>query len=91
MNRSLSFRPIAITLFVALSVSYVLCIIGDLLFGWTMYQSWAPLMPGFTWPLSTGGFIIGLLWIIGYSIYVAAIFVYPYNYLIRREQDGEQA
>jgi hypothetical protein len=79
----LQFRPLAITLFMALSVSYVLCIAGDLLFGWTMYVAWAPLLPGFAWPLTAGGFLIGLLWLVCYSLYGAALIVFPYNYLIR--------
>jgi hypothetical protein len=83
MRPFLQFRPLAITLFVALSVSYVLCIAGDLLFGWTMYVAWAPLLPGFAWPLTAGGFLIGLLWLVGYSLYGAALIVFPYNYLIR--------
>lgn len=85
MRTSLQFRPLAITLFVALGVSYVLCIAGDLLFGWTMYEAWLPLLPGFTWPPTAVSFLIGLLWIVGYSLYVAALIVYPYNYLTRRQ------
>ena len=84
MNTGLRFRPVAITLFIALTVSYLLCIAGDLLFGWTMYTAWAPLLPGFTWPLTVGGFVIGLLWLVGYSLYIAALIVWPYNYLTRQ-------
>jgi hypothetical protein len=83
MRPYLQFRPLAITIFVALLVSYVLCIVADWLFGWTMYVAWAPLLPGFTWPLTAGGFLIGLLWLVGYSLYGAALIVFPYNYLIR--------
>ncbi|HLC02953.1 MAG TPA: hypothetical protein VJK02_07950 [Anaerolineales bacterium] len=84
MNKALSFRMVSITLFIALLVSYILCIVGDLLFGWTMYTVWAPLIPGFTWPLSGGGFLIGLLWLVTYSLYLGALLVLPYNYLTRR-------
>jgi hypothetical protein len=69
---------------VALVFSYVLCIAGDLLFGWTMYETWTPLLPGFTWPLTTSSFAIGLLWLVGYGLYGAALLVLPYNYLYRR-------
>lgn len=86
MRPSLQFRPVVITVFVALALSYVLCIAGDLLFGWTMYQAWAPLLPGFTWPVTAVGFLIGLLWIVGYSLYSAAMIVFPYNYLMARQQ-----
>lgn len=86
MKNTINFRALTITLLIALSISYVLCIVGDLLLGWTMYQAWAPLLPGFTWPLTFGGFLIGLLWLIGYSLYVAALIALPYNYFVRRQQ-----
>ena len=84
MRHSLQFRSVAITLFIALSVSYGLCILGDVLFGWTMYASWVPLLPGFTWPVTGAGLLIGLLWTIAYSVYIAILIVYPYNYLSRQ-------
>ena len=85
MKGLLSFRVIATTLFIVLAVSYVLCIATGLLFGWTMYQAWTPLLPGFAWPLTVNGFLVGLLWIIGYSLYGAALWVFPYNALVRRQ------
>lgn len=85
MKTSINFRALTIALLIFLIVSYLLCIAGDLLFGWTMYQAWQPLLPGFTWPLTTGGFLIGLLWLIGYSLYVAALIALPYNYLVQRQ------
>ena len=85
MKATISFRALTIALFIALSISYVLCIVGDLLLGWTMYQAWAPLLPGFTWPLTFGGFLIGLLWLVGYSLYIAALIALPYNYFVRRQ------
>ena len=84
MNTNLRFRPVAITAFTALAVTYLLCIAGDLWFGWTMYTVWTPLLPGFTWPLTAGGFTIGLLWLVGYSLYIAALIVWPYNYFTRQ-------
>ncbi len=92
MKAKLDFWSASVALFVAFTVSYVLCVAGDLIFGWTMYQVWAPLMPGFTWPVTAGGFIIGLLWIVGYSLYLAALLVWPYNYWVSRgASDGKQA
>jgi hypothetical protein len=85
MTGPLSFRATAITLLIVLVVSYVLCIAGDLLFGWTMYQAWMPLLPGFTWPLTVRGFLVGLLWLVGYSLYGVALIVLPYNYIVRRQ------
>jgi len=68
-----------------LTVSYVLCIAAGLTFGWKMYEAWAPLLPGFTWPVTAVGFFIGLLWLVGYSLYGAAILVLPYNYLVSKQ------
>ncbi len=44
-----------------------------------------PLLPGFTWPLTAGGFLLGLLWLVGYSLYGAALLVLPYNYFVRSQ------
>jgi hypothetical protein len=77
MKESLSFRTMATTLFVVLAVRYVLCIAAGLLFVWTMYQAWMPLLPGFSWPLTAKGFLVGLLWMVGYSLYGAALWVVP--------------
>lgn len=82
MKTTINFRALFLTLLIASVVSYLLCIAGDLLFGWRMYQAWAPLLPGFSWPLTTGGFLIGLLWLVGYSLYAAALIALPYNFLI---------
>lgn len=84
MKRRLDFKAFSITAFIAGSVSYLLCIIGDLLFGWTMYEVWAPLLPGFTWPLTFQGFLIGLVWLVLYSIYLAVLIVLPYNFFAQR-------
>ncbi len=88
MNKTINFRAATITLLIALVFSYVLCIIGDLVFDWTMYEVWAPLLPGFTWPVTWGGFFLGLLWMVGYSLYFAILLVLPYNYLIQRQANG---
>ena len=83
MNKPIRFQPVAITFLIALSVSYLLCIALGLAFDWTMYQSWLPLLPGLTWPVTAVSFLIGWLWIVGYSFYGAAILVLPYNYLVK--------
>lgn len=85
MTHKLDFRAFTLTLFVAGLATYILCIIGDLLFGWTMYQAWAPFLPGFVWPLTPAGFLIGLVWLVLYSLYCAALIVWPYNLFIRRK------
>ena len=86
MKATLSFRAIAIALLTMLVVSYVLCVAVCLLFDWsTMYRAWMPLLPGFVWPPTVGGFLLGLLWVVGYSLYGAALIVLPYNWVVRRE------
>ena len=86
MKATISFRALALTLLIALESSYLLCIAGDLLFGWTMYEAWASLLPGFTWPLTTGGFLLGLVWLVGYSLYLGVLIALPYNFFVRRSQ-----
>ncbi|MEX1138688.1 MAG: DUF5676 family membrane protein [Bacteroidota bacterium] len=79
MNK-LRFKPVAgaVTIFGALS--YVLCVVFDLIFPqWAMYQLWEILLPGFTW-ISWGSFFIGLVGIVVYGVYIAAVFVTVYNY-----------
>lgn len=85
MDKKLNFPALVFTFLMGSVVSYVLCIAGDLLFGWTMYQIWAPLLPGFTWPVSVGGFLVGLIWLVAYSLYGAALIVLPYNFLVNRQ------
>lgn len=85
MRTFLNFRAVALTLLVAATTSYVLCILGDLFFGWTMYRVWSPLLPGFTWPLTASGFVVGLVWLVAYSLYGAVILVLPYNYLMQQQ------
>ena len=89
MVTALNFRAVSLTLLIGLRVSYILCIAGGLVFDWRMYESWAPLLPGFTWPLTTGGFLIGLLWTVFYSLSFAALIVFPYNYFNQRSSYGQ--
>ncbi len=85
MTSKLDFRAVALTILIAGWVSYILCIAGDLIFGWTMYEVWAPLLPGFSWPLTPAGFLVGMIWLLAYSLYGAALIVWPYNLFVRRE------
>ena len=85
MQKTIDFRAITLSLFVAFVITYIICILGDVLFGWKMYQVWAPLLPGFTWPLTFSGSLIGLLWLVGYSVYASVLVVLPYNYFVSRK------
>jgi len=88
MKTVLSFRALALTLFIFLTVSYLLCIAGDLLFGWTTLQTLAQFSPVIAWPLSISGFLIGLGWIGICSVYTAAMITFPYNYFVKRERSA---
>lgn len=83
--KTLNFKASVFGTLVALVAGYLICIAGDLLLGWTMYQAWMPLLPGFTWPLTVSGFLIGLLWLIGYALFLPIAFVLPYNYYTTRQ------
>jgi hypothetical protein len=86
MKAKVNFRGLAITPGVAVIPGYVLCILGGEFLGWHMCQSWAPLLPGFTWPVTVGGFVTGLLCLVVYSVYFAAIVAFPYNFVLGRRQ-----
>lgn len=80
----LNWKTVGVSVGLFLSISYVLCVIYDLIFpGMTMYQSWIRLLPGFTW-LTWGSFFLGLVESFLYGIYVALVFVPLYNYFKRK-------
>lgn len=90
MMRGLSIKTVGLSLSVLFVVTYVLCVIWDLVFpGWAMYQVWQGLFPGFSW--SAMGFLIGLVETAVYGFYAAVVFVPVYNYLHRREMETEPA
>ena len=83
--RVLDLRSTVFTIFIVMMVSYVLCILAGMTFSWSMmYKAWLPLLPGFVWPVTLGGLLIGVLWIIGYSVYLGALIVFPYNYFLKK-------
>jgi len=84
MKAEPSCRATAAAFLVVLVVSYVLCVVAGLLFDWTMYQALLPLQPGFTWPPTVTGFPVGVLGVVGYRVYGAALIVLPYNAVVRR-------
>ena len=78
--KPLRFNPVAYALATFGAITYILCILFDLVFPqWAMYELWQILLPGFTW-ISWGSFFIGLIGIIAYAVYIAAVFVPIYNY-----------
>ncbi len=78
--RPLRFKPIALAVTSFGVLTYILCNIFDLIFPkWAMDEIWQILLPGYTgvnWP----SFFIGLIGIIGYGLYIAAVFVPIYNF-----------
>lgn len=78
--RSLRFLPVVLSVSLFGLITYNLCMLFDLILPqWAMYELWAILLPGFT-GLNWSSYFIGLLGIIGYGIYFAALFVPIYNY-----------
>ena len=75
----------ALSLF--LSITYVVCVVFDLLLpSYAMYETWAGLLPGFMW-LTPAGFAIGLAESFLYGWYIALIFGGLYNaFSARRRQ-----
>lgn len=76
----LNWKTVGISVGLFLSISYVLCVIYDLIFpGMTIYQAWVRLLPGFTW-ISWGSFFLGFVESFLYGIYFALVFVPLYNF-----------
>ena len=66
-----------------LTITFVLCVIFDLLFpGQAMYQTWLRFLPGFTW-LTWPSFLLGLCESFAYGWYVALIFGPLFNLFAR--------
>ena len=83
--KGLSIKTVGLSLGVLFAVSYVLCVLFDLVLpGWAMYQLWQGLLPGFSW--SVVGLFIGLVETALYGFYIAVIYVPVYNYLQRRNE-----
>lgn len=80
-HHTLDWRPVGLSLGFFLSLSFVLCVVFDLIFpGMAMYESWMRLLPGFTW-LSPGSFLLGMVESFGYGLYIALVFCPIYNFL----------
>lgn len=78
--KPLRFKAVAFAVTSFGIITYILCIIFDFVFPqWAMSKLWEILLPGFAW-ISWGSFFIGLIGVIVYGVYVAAVFVPIYNY-----------
>ena len=80
----LNWKTVGVSVGLFLSISFVLCVIYDLVFpGQTMYLAWIRLLPGFKW-ITWGTFFLGLVESFLYGIYFALIFVPLYNFFKRK-------
>lgn len=80
---NLDFKATALAGGSFLSISYVLCIVGDLVLGHTMFRAWMAFFPGFTW-LTWTSFLLGLVQAFLYGVYAALVFVPLYNFFRNR-------
>lgn len=80
----LNWKTVGVSVGLFLSISFVLCVIYDLIFpGQTMYLAWIRLLPGFKW-ITWGTFILGLVESFLYGIYFSLVFVPLYNFFKRK-------
>lgn len=82
MNK-LNWRVVGLSMGSFLSISYVICVAGDLIFDHRMYEAWLKLLPGFTW-LTWPSFFIGLIETFLYGIYFGLVFTPLYNFFNRK-------
>lgn len=67
------------SLSVVLIVSYFLCLIFDqFLPQFSMYELWAPFLPGFS--VSPVGIAIGFIELVAYGWYIALLYTLSYRY-----------
>lgn len=87
VNTRLRIGPLGNTLSVLLVISYLLCVGFGVLAPeqMRMYESWAPLLPGFEW-LTWQGFLIGLVEVYLYGWYLAVLFVPLYRWFSKPSQ-----
>ncbi len=66
-----------------LAITYVLCVVYDIIFSQQMYQTWMKLLPGFVW-ISWGSFFLGLIETFFYGIYFGLVFAPLYNLFLTK-------
>ena len=75
----LYWRDVALAMASFLAITYVFCVLYDLLTGERMYEAWRALLPGFTW-ISWRTFVLGLVWTFAYGMYFGLVFTPLYNF-----------
>lgn len=86
MRQTLSLTAVGHASSLFLAMTFILCVIFDLLFPEAaMYRTWQALLPGFKW-LSWSSFLLGLVESYGYGWYFALIWVPIYNVSLRLQE-----
>jgi hypothetical protein len=81
---ALQVRTIGISLTVFFVFSFVLCVLGGILFpGMIVHRMLDLLLPGFEW-LSWRSFLVGLVGSVGWAWYIALVLVPIYNFVQAR-------
>lgn len=84
MKQTLSLPAVGNATSLFLAVSFVLCVLFDLLFPQhAMFEVWRQLLPGFEW-ISWSSFLLGLVESYAYGWYIALIWVPLYNVFAAR-------
>ena len=75
----LYWRDVALATGTFLAVTYVFCVVYDVVFSQHMYEVWLKLLPGFAW-ISWQSFFLGLVESFAYGIYFGLVFTPLYNF-----------
>lgn len=76
---ALHVRTVGISLTIFFVLSFVVCVLGGVLFpGMIVHRMLDLMLPGFEW-LSWRSFFVGLLGSVGWAWYIALVFVPIYN------------
>lgn len=80
----ISLRVLGMSLGLFLAITFVVCVVFDLLFPeHAMYPAWERYLPWFSW-LTWPSFFLGLVETFAYGWYVALVFCPIYNFFGRR-------
>ncbi len=91
-SQTLSFWPAFWASGILAAFTFTLDMVLGLLFPnwWVMQRFWEQLLPGFTF-LTWGTFFLGLVESFAGGVYVAAVFVLLYNFLLTRRTKEHQS
>jgi hypothetical protein len=64
-----------------LALSYMVCVVHDLVFHESMYRTWVAMLPGFVW-ISWDSFVLGLLETLAFGVFFGLVFAPLYNFFL---------